>query len=394
MLPRTLLLICYILCHASLFAQEKIHELEEVTISDRSLSQIIRKVSSQLTRKMKTQSYPYPNFYGNARYEKIVESKGNAIQFDRDYGLFLTTGNVKYTEWDIQYALRFYPVYSAYSFRLSNSGKDTLKFHYLIGGANYNKNFDSNSRKIFTAMRALTLYGPLFTSPGYYTYQLIDNSNNTYTIKFSPKKKYYLKKIRALCYGTLQIDKQTLRLKSMLLENFTYHHHTLVRKFNNHALSPFSSRMDIQFSYNGKNCYIHDCYLETHWEHPKNELYKAIEVASRPYPDRNKIIEKEAWQVENINSFPHESDEIFRKSTTVIYGKYAKEVFTIPSLLTDAPKAIQNLNQYMDIEKQYRLFNYPGIWNDYQFDEKVPYQVHLQQVPFTRILIQKFFKNL
>ncbi|MCM1030119.1 MAG: hypothetical protein NC410_01570 [Oscillibacter sp.] len=393
MLRRTLLLICCTFSLFSLAAQEKIHELEEVTISDRSLAQIIKKVSSQLNRKIKAQSYPYPNFYGNARYEKIVESKGKAIQFDRDYGLFLTTGNVKHTEWDLQYAFRFYPVYSAYSFRLSNSGEDTLKFHYLTGGANYNKNFNSNSRKIFTAMRALTLYGPLFTSPSYYTYKLIDNSNNTYTIAFSPKKKYYLKKIRTLAYGTLQIDKQDLHLKSMQLEDFTYHHHSLVRKFNNHAQSPFSSRMNVRFSYEGENCYIHTCYLETHWEYPKNELYKAIEVASRPYPDRNKIVEKEAWQVENIDSFPHESDEIFRKSTTVVYGRYAEEVFKTPSLLTAAPQAIQDLNQYMDIEKQYQLFNYPGIWNDHTFDERVPYQAHLQRVPFTRILIQKLFKE-
>ncbi|WP_251619714.1 hypothetical protein [Odoribacter lunatus] len=391
MLFRMVLSLCFVFCCFPLFSQEVPHELEEVVVSDRSLSQIIKKVSSRLTRKLKTQSFPYPNFYGNARYEKIVESKGRAIQFDRDYGLYLTTGNYKHSSWDFKYGFRFLPVYSAYSFRLTSNGKDTLRFHYFVGGPNYNKNFDSNSSKIFPAMRALTLYGPLFSSPDYYSYRLMDNSNNTYTIAFSPKMKYYLKKIRALCSGTMQIDKSTLHLKSMQLDDFVYHHYQLARKFNNSAQSPYRTRMNVQFAYEGDVCHITSCYTETRWMYPKNDLYKSIEVASRPYPDQQEIVEKEAWQVENVSSFPHdELDEVFHNSTSIVYGKYVPEVFRSVPLLPDAPKAIEELSQYMDVEQQYRLFNYAGIWNEHTYLNAQNYRA---RVPFSQLLIQKLFKE-
>lgn len=371
--------------------KEKNYLLQEVSVNAIQPEQLIKQVSRQLNQKIKFNPNHCPyNFYGNGQYLKIVESKGKTIQLDREYGLYLSSDNCKRHEiWDLDYRISFFPVYAAYSFRLNSVRKDTLKQTYLSGSSKRDLNFNANQKNIYIAMRAVYLYGPLFAPAKYFNYKLVGNSNNLYTFEFSTKTEYYPQKIKAFCRGKLQIDKTTLQLKHMQFDHFIYHLYRLPFKWQKCFLSPYTTQMEMDFDSNEAPCYIQQCSMKTTWINKRNKQNVSIETPPRPYASEQQIVEKEVWKVESHHIFPlgGEIESLAFQATTRIKGSYNASLFQKLPPLLDISKAIQDLNEYFSLEKQYQSSGLRKIYEDY------PDSTIDKNFTHTYQLIKKLFKE-
>lgn len=353
------LLLCILLASQCSVAQEVRVNLEEAQVSDVSLSKIIQTASIHAGKKMKISNTPY--FYGNSQYEKIVESNNRVVQYDCDYGVFLSSGYVRYEEWPKCYVSYTFPLYSAYSYRYSNQGKDTIQIQYVPTGKN---SFNTNARKIFTAMQAVTYCGPIFSDSKYYEYKLLRKDQHHYVISFRTREEFYPTKNRVLCYGTMEISRDSLLLESMHLTDISYHLCFYRRKFHDRMSCPYHTSMDINFSTQLGITQMTSCTIVTQWHHDAvlgENL--TLDPPSRPYPAKNKLVEREAWQLEKKKILPANLKFMIPSLCVFVNGIYNDSIFAKLPKLLDPTKAYADLSQDIPLETQYKQFNYSGMWN-------------------------------
>ena len=337
--------------------QERSILLEEVAAEGIHPWDLLKGISKEIKKKKeKVKGYRY---FGNGQYEKITECNERIVEYRREYGCFATTGNTKKRgTFDRGGEYGFVPKYAARSYPLTVDGTDTLVPLYQTEEKLF---FESGKRRVFEFIRVVELYGPLFGGMKDYDFKQIETESGDYTFQFKTKKSRYPNKTFLSCQGTLTIDRRTRKLKVI---DFDYVEYALcnqprwARKIMKEIF--FSSQAELKFKYwaEGEYC-VESCTMETTWKSSKTGKGRYGTLPSRIEPLKNKLIEKEAFACNSYYEVPAEG----RNSAFIFamgigsynpQGEYNAHIFSrLPELL-DSKQAFQDLNQYMDIEKQFK----------------------------------------
>ena len=167
--------------HPAFTMQELQYNLQEATATGISPKEILKKAIEKL-QKIKAGRLPVCRYYGPAQYEKITVCRDTTVEYRREFGFYFTSGNIKAKNtWDETYRSYLVPQYIARSLNLTNNGSDTLSPMFLT----YEDiRFDVGTRKIFTLLRAIQLFGPLFDGIDSYDIRAIDTEDPDYTFTF------------------------------------------------------------------------------------------------------------------------------------------------------------------------------------------------------------------
>ena len=420
--------------------------LEEVVVKGAKTKTLLKDAQDQNKRSSRKFVDFFERYYGQAQYMKITECFGRAVEFRREYGCFLTTGNIKrkgdysqpinqfedleredylqrrfvgngivnydyqqfsdevnkyslmgsifdennrevllkvfnvllkdpaisqsykkeimkylvytdvFNKYDLQYDLSFVPVYSQRSLSLDGLAEDTLSIAY-------NKNFDAGSNKLFTIMRCIYLYAPVFSSSKNFNFQPSDKAtDDCYAIDFVTDSKKYPRSTSMLCKGTLWLDRGTRRLKKMQLD-FCYYHLYRLAKMST-AFPPFETSVVAEFDYDEDDvCYINSCKSITYWVNRDKEgevktIYP-VESPSRVLPDEVQLREVEGFRIYSLNKIPtelqtQETGKTARAAARNPKGEYKQQVFDSLEFLWDCQKAVLEMNQYQPIQEQFQ----------------------------------------
>lgn len=334
------------------------YDLQEAVIRGISTEELLRIASSKL-QKSRGRRIPICQYYAPARYEKITWCRDSAIEYRREYGYYFYSGDIKpQNVWDETYRSYIVPEYMAQSYSLTVDGSDTIIPIYMTSE---DVRFDVGTRKIFTLIRAVQLFAPLFNNTDFYDIQALDTDSLDYVFSFKTKPSAYPDKVRISCKGTFVIDRERKELKKM---DFDYIDYQLLRQIlltdKRKTSSPFSTRASLTFAYDstGRN-YIRSCTQSTTWKYDLNPDFIIIEQPSRIHPGMNKLIEEEAFYCYNQKPVPSELQNnrtLARIHLAFRYplGKYDAEVFKkLPPLLPDN-QARKDVNRYMELEKQFQ----------------------------------------
>lgn len=345
-------------------------QLPESIIAIVPLKKLLSQVHKQLQRKYKAKDW-LCRFYGNGVYSKSVECNGRNVQLFHEYGLFLTSGNTSLKDrFDVEYRMRFIPVYTARSYDLNCSGTDTLKYTSIIGNKKREAlRYDATSQKIFTIIRTIYLYGPLFTPPEYFEFKLIDIDSSFYTIYFATKPECFPRKIQGFSRGILQIDRKNRQLQNITFEYFDYYLYTLSP--NPPRKIPYITKVKATLAYDReKYAYIEQATCETQWKYRAD--YEAgiysIEKPSRPFASQNQLIEKENWKIESYQPVPQQY-QIPQIAVQAAYASYSTGIYD-PQFIKKYPnpfatsEALTSLNRYLDLEQQYIEHNNKLYWTE------------------------------
>lgn len=347
------------------------NDLPEISVVGISIPQLLKDAAQNLTRLPRTRE-PLCRDYGMAAYSKITEAKDSTLEYRKEHGYYFTSGNVPpRNTWDVTYRSYFVPVYGERSYNLTNNASDTLSNLYVTTeGIRY----DAGTRKIFTLMRIVQLYAPLFADTRYYDIRSIDTDSPDYTFSFSTKLAGYPREIRIFCNGTFVIGKEDHRLKSMNFEFLDYQlYRQPILSDIPYLNSPYSTKAELTFAYTEQGTsYIQSCRQTTLWKHNLDEKFIAIEQPSRIYPAQIGLVEKEAfycynyreldkrWQNERILTKIHAAQ---RNPLSYYYPEFLNQ---LPELL-ESGKNLAALNRFMDIEQQFEHFhNKPYYPPNYQ----------------------------
>lgn len=337
------------------------YELSEAQAESMSPKHILKVVSEKL-KKQKVSRIPVCRYYSPAQYEKITQCRDTAVEYRRELGIYFTSGDViPYNPWDKTFRSYIVPKYTARSYNLTINGRDTLIPLFLT--TDYTR-FDIGTRKIFTLLRAVQLYGPLFNGWKYYEIHPIDSDSTNYIFSFKTRTEAYPGNIRISCKGTFTVDRTELYLKSM---NFDYIDYQLLRQIlltnQRHTASPFSTQASLTFAKdsNGLN-YIRSCYQTTTWKYDLGDNFILIEQPSRDLPGLNQLVEKEAfycYSYQKMNSGLQNSKTLSQIHLAHRYpsGNYNPDIFKKLPQLLDSEKARQDLNRYMRLEDQFIAHN-------------------------------------
>ena len=222
--------------------------------------------------------------------------------------------------------------------------------------------FDVGTRKIFTLLRAIQLFGPLFDGIDSYDIRAIDTEDPDYTFTFQTRRSAYPERTRISCKGTLIIDRENYYVKNMTFDYIDYQllRQTLLTN-RRKTSSPFSTHAQLTFVYDscGQN-YISSCHQQTTWKYNLGKDFILIEQPSRHQPGINRLIEKEAFHLFGQNKIKtaYQTDPVLVKihlAQRYPTGKYDSAFFhRLPPLL-DSRKAVGDLNHYMQLETQFRM---------------------------------------
>lgn len=343
----------------SIRLKELKYELDEAVVRGISTEELLRIASSKL-KKSKGRRIPLCYYYAPARYEKITWCRDSAIEYRREYGHYFYSGDIKPLNlWDETYRSYIVPEYTAQSYCLTVDGSDTIIPIYMT---TEDIRFDVGTRKIFTLIRAVQLFAPLFNHTGLYDIQAIDTDSLDYVFSFKTKASAYPDKVRISCKGTFTIDRERKELKGM---DFDYIDYQLLRQIllsdKRKTSSPFSTRANLTFAYDeatGRN-YIRSCTQVTTWKYDLSPDFILIEQPSRIHPAMNKLIEEEAFYCYRQKPVPTELQNnrtLARIHLAFRYplGKYDAKLFqSLPPLLDDA-RAKKDVGKYMDLEEQFQ----------------------------------------
>lgn len=338
---------------------ESLHyELEETVIQGISTEELLDKVSSKL-KKLPRSTPPYCNFYGKAQYEKITEYRDSAVEYRREYGYYFTSGDIQpKNNWDDKFKSYFVPAYTARSYNLTNDGTDTLAMMYITTEG---IRFDAGTRKIFTLLRTIQLYGPLFSGTECYDFTPIDSDSLDYVYRFKTKTTAYPEQTKISCKGTLVIDFHRHILKRMTFEYIDYQLYRQVLLTNQRKVSsPFSTQAEVVLDYDEEGrTYIKSCKQESRWKYDLGDNFVVIEQPSRMHPEKGNLLEKEAFYCYNYQSIkkPLRTSGISVKIHVAQRnpaGSYDSLLFEKLPPLLDHTKAVKDLSRYADIYKQYR----------------------------------------
>lgn len=352
--------------------KENTIQLPESIISITPVKKLLAQVYKKLQHRYKAKDW-ICRFYGNGIYSKAVECNGKNVNLFHEYGLFLTSGNCPQKDrFDLEYRLNFIPVYTARSYDLNCSGSDTLKYNSIISGKKReNIRFNATSRKIFTIIRAIYLYGPLFASPEYFDFKLSGIDSSFYTLQFSTKPEHYPQKIKGFSRGILQIDRKTKQLQNITFEYFDYYLYTLSP--NPPKKAPYSTKIKVLLAFDQEgHAYIDRATCETQWKYKadyQSGIY-SIETPSRPFASKNQLKEKESWIIEDYLPVPkqHQNSEIAVQAACASHspGTYNSLFINKYPNPFATPKALTSLNQYRDIEQQYEENSEKVYWTEHQ----------------------------
>ncbi|MBD9179617.1 MAG: hypothetical protein EGP82_10675 [Odoribacter splanchnicus] len=337
------------------------YDLQEAVIRGISTAELLKIASSKL-QKSKARRIPLCYYYAPARYEKITWCRDSAIEYRREYGYYFYSGDIKPLNiWDETYRSYIVPEYMAQSYSLTVDGSDTIVPIYMTSE---DIRFDVGTRKIFTLIRAVQLFAPLFNDTDLYDIQAIDTDSLDYIFSFKTKTSAYPDKVRISCKGTFTIDRERQELKGM---DFDYIDYQLLRQIlltdKRKTSSPFSTRAGLTFAYDstGRN-YIRSCTQSTTWKYDLSPDFILIEQPSRIHPGMNKLIEEEAFYCYDQKPIPRELQNtrtLARMHLAFRYplGKYDAEIFKNLSPLLQDTQARKDVGKYMDLEKQFQKHN-------------------------------------
>lgn len=375
------------------------YDLQEAVIRGVSTEEILKIASSKL-QKSKGRRIPLCSYYAPARYEKITWCRDSAIEYRREYGYYFYSGDIKPQNiWDETYRSYLVPEYMAQSYSLTVDGSDTLTPIYLTSE---DIRFDVGTRKIFTLIRAIQLFAPLFNSTDLYDIEALDTDSLDYVFSFKTKTSAYPDKVRISCKGTFIIDREKTELKRM---DFDYIDYQLLRQIlltnKRKTSSPFSTRASLTVVYDstGRN-YIRSCTQTTTWKSDLNSDFILIEQPSRIHPGMNKLIEEEAFYCYPQKPIPldlQNSRTLARIHLAFRYplGIYDADIFnSLPPLLPDA-QARKDVGKFMDLEKQFQKHNERAFYPENYIlnslaDEKTINTYHNNLFETRNILFKQF----
>jgi len=332
--------------------------LDEMTVSGISMEEVLNKALGQMGRPLRSQ-VPLCRFYGRSQYEKITEYHDIALESRREFGYYFTSGNVRCKNvWDKAFRSYFVPTHSARSLNLTNNGSDTLSPLYIT---TEDARFDAGTRKIFTLMRTVQLYAPLFGPLRFYEIHPMESDSLDYVFSFQTKPSHYPDDIRISCKGSFTLDYQSYRLKSMTFDYIDYQlFRQVILTDRRKTASPFSTRATLTFGYTPEGqIYIRSCRQETRWKHDLGKDFILIEQPSRMHPASGKLVEKEAFHC--YEYLPVKESLQTQTMLTKIHviqrnpiGLYEPELFRTLPVLMDHEKALADLNRFKDIGQQFR----------------------------------------
>lgn len=431
-----------------LFLETEEIDLDEVVVKGMKTKELMKEAESNNNRSKRKEFVDYyERYYGNGQYMKVTECFGRAVEFRREYGCFLTTGNIRrvgefdeiderldeleynrvlqkrlngggmpdfnqkifleevdrvlgseqgrlferpfrmdlinvfdrvldrddvsrpfkeeilkyrtrtdvFGKYDMLYDFSFVPAYVQRSVVLDGLAEDTLPIAF-------NKNFDAGSNKLFTIMRCIYLYAPVFSPSSNFRFLPSDKAtDDCYAIDFVTDPKKYPRSTSMLCKGRLWIDRETRHLKKMQFD-FCYYHLYRLAKMST-AWPPFETAVMAEFDYDENNvCYIKSCKSITYWTEEKKEGREKtifpVESPSRVLPTEVHLREIEGFKVYSFNEIPRklqtqEIGKIARAASRNPAGEYKQEIFDSLAFLWDCRKAILELNQFKPIREQF-----------------------------------------
>lgn len=333
-------------------------ELEETTVRAVPVEEILKNAATQL-QKFPRSTPPFCQFYGSAQYEKITEYRDAALEYRREYGYWFTSGDLlPKNALDQNFRSYFVPVYSARSLNLTNNGSDTLSPVYLTAKE---ARFDAGTRKVFTLLRAVQLYGPLFSDIRQYDFTPQQTDSTDYLFAFQTKAESYPDKTRITCKGNLVIDFDSHRVKRITFDYIDYQLYRQVLFTNQRKVnSPFSTRAEVVLDYTGSGqVYVRSCIQTTYWKYDLGTPFVLIEQPSRLQAAAGNLVEKEAFACYEYK--PIKKEHRTQGVTVKIHvthrnpqGVYDPVLFAALPQLLESEKAVRELDRYLPIEQQYR----------------------------------------
>ena len=220
----SLLVIMTGICPAFSQETDSIIQLDEVMIEAPSNKTIIKKAIGNL------HSLTKESIYGsNCQFIQIMESAGKVIQLTREYGYLYANGysDKKRNEWDSYWITNFNPVYNARSLRYDIDGNNVLAdSYYSVEDLNANARdfYDARFKFVFEIVRLIYLYGPVYSRNWTdYTFNLKDVTPDSYLLSFESSDNYPAKN-PLYAKGQLEIDSESMKLKSIRIENLGMHY--------------------------------------------------------------------------------------------------------------------------------------------------------------------------
>lgn len=338
--------------------EELNYELSEVTVRNVPTARLLKDAEMQII-KLPRNSPAICNFTGKSQYEKITEYRNKVLEYRREFGTYFTTGDLRPKNiWDQNFRSYFVPAYVARSYNLTNDGSDTLAPVYMT---TEDTRFDAGTRKVFTLLRTVQLYGPLFAGTADYDIRRMESDSTDYLFSFKTKTSSYPDKIRISCKGTFVLDFTTHRLKKITFDYIDYQLYRQVIMTNQRKISsPFSTQAEVTFDYDKEGqIFIRSCSQETRWKYDLGDNFILIEQPSRMHPAAGNLVEKEAFHcydyqpVQDQYRTPGTLSKIHVSQRNPV-GAYDSLLFTRLSPLLENQKARTDLSEFESLEKQYR----------------------------------------
>ena len=363
------------------FCQVFENVMPEVQIEALSKKAIIKKAIGNL-KKMTKKSYTG----GNGQFTQIMEAGGSVIQLSREYGYYFANGyNQKIqNEWDGFWYLNFVPVYNARSLRYDISGQKVLPKNYDDTSEEYPwpNHYDARGKYMFDIIRLIYLYGPVYSRNwSDYTFTIIDVTPDTYLFSFESSDRYPLKN-PLYAKGEIEIDAESMKLKSIRVENMGIHYAGLYSIYKT-SLKRYPDYHDEKILHDCVDCCfgvdsdgeINYALIHMYWSPSTEQYYKGGRGHQpRPNLDGKDFMVTECWKTEPFKAIPdsigskmtgepvNESKIMtFAHSMTYGLGKdsehnsyNAKAIDKIKWAL-DVSDAERQLNSKMPIAEQYRL---------------------------------------
>lgn len=204
--------------------KDSIIQLDEITVEAPSNKTIIKKAIGNLHNLSKETYYG-----GNCQFIQIMESAGSVIQLTREYGYLFSNGysDKKRNEWDSHWTTSFNPVYNARSLRYDITGNDVLTTGFYSPDdphASLATFYDARVKYVFEITRLIYLYGPVYSRNWTdYTFTLKNVTSHSYILSFESSDNYPLKN-SLYAKGQLEIDSESMKLKSITIENMGMHY--------------------------------------------------------------------------------------------------------------------------------------------------------------------------
>ena len=366
------------------FSQERdtIIQLDEVMIEAPSNKTIIRKAIGNL------HSLTKESYYGaNCQFIQIMESAGKVIQLTREYGYLFANGysDKKRNQWDSYWVTNFNPVYNARSLRYDIDGNTVLADSYYSVedlNANVSDFYDARVKYVFEVIRLFYLYGPVYSRDWTdYTFTLKDVTSDSYLLSFESSANYPAKN-PLYAKGQLEVDSESMKLKSIRIENMGMHYASVYSKYeyqierypDSHDKRILQDCVDCNFGVDTDGN-IDYALIHILWSQGNEQYYKGgrgsqprniaagsdfmvtecmktepIRIGRDNQPDQSKMSKKEKKQIEKLARVLTMDISRYREGSS-----YNPDAIEKIDWALDVSDAERQLNLKMPIQEQYRI---------------------------------------